>query len=316
MMSRVVTVTLNPALDKNTSVRQLVAERKLKCHPPRREPGGGGVNVARAIRRLDGEATALWSRGGASGEMFEQLLGEEEIPQRAIPIDEPTRENFIVYEETSQQQYRFGMPGPQLTQRDLARWLEAIDALDPPPDYLVASGSLPRGVPSDFYTTMRAHLPDACRFVVDSRGEALRAVAEAGVYLIKPNLRELEALVDEPSQNDVALRQRARAIIANGGAEVIVVSLGSAGALLVTAEQAEHLRSPTVPIRSKVGAGDSMLAGIVHSLAGGRSVRESVAYGVAAGAAAVMTPGTELCRLSDVERLHGQMAAETTFAKT
>jgi len=229
MMSRVVTVTLNPALDKNTSVRQLVAERKLKCDPPRREPGGGGVNVARAIRRLGGEATALWSRGAASGEMFEQLLGEEEIPQRAIPIDEPTRENFIVYEETSQQQYRFGMPGPQLTQRDLARWLEAIDALDPPPDYLVASGSLPRGVPSDFYTTMRAHLPDACRFVV---------------------------------------------------------------------------------------AGDSMLAGIVHSLAGGRSVRESVAYGVAAGAAAVMTPGTELCRLSDVERLHGQMAAETTFAKT
>jgi 6-phosphofructokinase 2 len=246
--------------------------------------------------------------------MFELLLGEEEIPQRAIPIDEPTRENFIVYEDTSQRQYRFGMPGPQLTQRDLARWLEAIDTLDPPPDYLVVSGSLPPGVPSDLYATMRATLPDACRFIVDSRGAALRAVVETGVYLIKPNLRELEALVDEPSQNDVALRQRARAIIANGGAEIVVVSLGSAGALLVTAEQTEHLRSPTVPIRSKVGAGDSMLAGIVHSLAAGRSVQESATYGVAAGAAAVMTPGTELCRPNDVETLHGQMLAEEPVA--
>jgi 6-phosphofructokinase 2 len=247
--------------------------------------------------------------------MFELLLGEEEIPQRAIRIDEPTRENFIVYEETSERQYRFGMPGPQLTHRDLARWLEAIDALDPPPDYLVASGSLPPGVPEDFYATMLAHLPYGCRFVVDSRGEALRAVVEAGVYLVKPNLRELETLVGELPQNDIAIRQCARAIIANGGAEVVVVSLGSAGALLVTADRTEHLHSPTVPIRSKVGAGDSMLAGIVHSLANGWSVKQSVAYGVAAGAAAVMTPGTELCRQGDVEMLHGQMVAEKTVAK-
>jgi 6-phosphofructokinase 2 len=314
-MSRVVTVTVNPALDKNTTVRQLVAERKIKCERPRREPGGGGVNVARAIRRLGGEATALWSRGGATGEMFEMLFGEEEIPQQPIPIDEPTRENFIVYEHTSERQYRFGMPGPHLTQRDLARWLEAIDTLDPPPDFVVASGSLPPGVPEDFYVTMQAHLPDACRFIVDSRGEALQAVIRTGVFLVKPNLRELEALVGELPQNDIAIRQRARAIIANGGAEVIVVSLGSAGALLVTADQTEHLRSPTVPIRSKVGAGDSMLAGIVHTLASGRSVQESVAYGVAAGAAAVMTSGTELCRQRDVQTLHGQMVAEKMVAK-
>jgi len=308
-MSRIVTVTINPALDKSTAVTQLVAGRKLLCRHPRREPGGGGVNVARAVRRLGGEATALWSRGGSTGQVVERLLAREGVPHRPIPIGGETRENFIVYEETSEQQYRLGMPGPDLDRRDLDRWIEAVDGLDPPPDYFIASGSLPPGVPPDWYGRMVENLPPSCRVIVDTKQEPLREAAARGIYLIKPNLRELAELAGERPREEQAIERQARALIDKGHVQVVVVSLGSAGAMLVTADAAEHLRSPAVPIRSKVGAGDSMLAGMVLSLARGSSVCQAAAYGVAAGAAAVMTPGTELCRREDVERIWSEMAA-------
>jgi len=308
-MSRIVTVTINPALDKSTAVKQLVAERKLFCRRPRVEPGGGGVNVARAIRRLGGKANALWSQGGPTGQVFERLLEDEGVRHHPIPIGGQTRENFIVYEQTSEQQYRFGMPGPDFDQRDLDRWLEAIDHLEPPPDYFIASGSLPPGTPMDFYGRMVDRLPRSCRVIVDTKQDPLREAAARGIYLIKPNLRELAELTGERPGDEQTIERQARALIDKGHLQVVVVSLGSAGAMLVTAEGAEHLRSPAVPIRSKVGAGDSMVAGIVVSLVRGRNICQAAAYGVAAGAAAVMTPGTELCRREDVDRIWREMTA-------
>jgi 6-phosphofructokinase 2 len=306
-MPEIVTITMNPALDKSTSVGQVVAERKLRCRQPRIEPGGGGINVARAIHRLGGQAMALWSRGDATGEFLERLLDEEGVRQRAIPIHGRTRENFTVYEEASEQQYRFGMPGPELDQDDLKRWTDAIERLDPPPAFFVASGSLPPKVPTDFYARIVDRLPTACRVIVDTKKEALWQAIERGVYLIKPNRGELEELTGQRADGEEAIERQAKLLVDSRKVQVVVVSLGADGALLVTADGIEHLRAPTVPIRSKVGAGDSMVAGIVVSLARGASIRQAAIYGVAAGAAAVTTPGSELCRHSDVERLFAEL---------
>ncbi len=309
-MPRVVTLTLNPAVDKSTSTAQLVAEDKLRCSRPALDPGGGGINVARAMRRLGVDATALWSCGGATGQTLAGLLDKEAVSHRPIRVEDATRENLTVQEESSGQQYRFTLPGPNLEAAEVDRWLEQVRGLDPPPDFLVASGSLPPGVSADFYARVARTAPAHCRVVIDTKGAALRSSLGDRTYLIKPNLRELGQLAGRPIDGDEEIVAAAREIVQRGDARVVVVSLGRAGAVMVAAEQAGHVRSPTVPIRSKVGAGDSMVGGIVASLARGEPLEQALRFGVAAGAAAVMTPGVELCRRDDTQRLFQQLARE------
>jgi 6-phosphofructokinase 2 len=307
-MSPIATLTLNPAVDKNTSVARVVDEEKLRCEAPRREPGGGGINVARVVERLGGDAHALYTAGGFPGQVLEELLAEEGIPQTAIPIDGETRENLIVSETTTDRQYRFGMPGAALGAGDLTACLDAFHALDPAPDYLVASGSLPPGLPDDAYATVaEAAHEQGARPVLDTSGAALREAAGAGWYLLKPNLRELQQLVGTALDTEPQRIDAARDVIDRGWCEVLVLSMGASGALLITATRAQHVRTPTVPINSRVGAGDSMVGGLVLGLARGLDLDDAVRFGVAAGAAAVMTPGTELCRRSDTESLYKQL---------
>ncbi len=307
-MKPIATLTVNPTIDQNTRVRQVVPERKLRCERPRREPGGGGVNVSRAIHRLGGDSTLLYLAGGLTGEMLESLLAEEGLTQMRIPIEGWTRENLIVLESISGQQFRFGMPGPDVCEVEWQRCLDALRALDPPPQYVVASGSLCPGMPADFYARVAEVASELnARLVVDTSGEALHEAVRAGVYLLKPNAGELAALVGREMTSEAEQLDAARALVRSGACEVLVISLGAGGALLVTSGGSEHLRTPTVPIRSKVGAGDSMVAGIVLGLARGLGLRDAVRLGVAAGAAAVMTDGTELCRRQDTERLYQGM---------
>jgi 6-phosphofructokinase 2 len=171
----------------------------------------------------------------------------------------------------------------------------------------VLSGSLPEGVGDDIYAKLAKQMPEECRVVVDTKGDVLARSLETPVYLIKPNVRELGQLVGRDIESDEEIVEVSRRLISDGKVQVVVTSLGSGGAMLVTADHTEQLRSPTVKIRSKVGAGDSMVAGIVLGLARGWSVRDAVRLGIAAGAAAVMTEGTELCRRADVERLYEHM---------
>jgi 6-phosphofructokinase 2 len=185
-----------------------------------------------------------------------------------------------------------------------------LSAVDPAPAYLVASGSLPPGVPTDFYARVaRIGKERGAKVIVDVSGEALKRALAEGVYLIKPNVREFRELVGKDIKEEAQIKAEARKMIGSGRCELLVISLGAAGALMVTEEITERILPLTVPIVSKVGAGDSMVAGIVLSLARGRSPGESVIFGVAAGAAAVMTPGTELCRREDAERLFESMVA-------
>lgn len=306
----ILTITVNPAVDANTEVSQVVADRKLRCDSPRHEPGGGGINVSRAIGRLGGSSTALYTSGGPAGMQLEGLLDSEGIDHHAFETEGHTRVNFTVRETSSDRQFRFGMPGPTLREQEWTGFLDCVRERLPAKGFVVASGSLAPGVPHDFYARIARMLKEGgSRFILDTSGEPLVRAAEEGVYLLKPNMREFQELVQREIADEREQERQARILVQRGSCEVLVLSLGSAGVLLATEEDATRLRAPTVPIRSKVGAGDSTVAGLVLGLYRGMTLYDSARLGIAAGAAAVMTPGTELCRGDDAQRLFKQLRA-------
>jgi 6-phosphofructokinase 2 len=307
-VASIATLTMNPALDESTSVPYVLPDRKLRCRAPTYEPGGGGINVARAIRKLGGDALACFPVSGPAGALLESLLEAEGVRHTAIPVAGWTRENVNVLEEVSGRQFRFCMPGPTLGAGEWPRFLEWIERLRPAPDFLVASGSLPPGVPLDFYARVaRLARLGGSRLVLDTSGEPLARAVEEGVYLLKPSLHELQALTGEQDVDEAQLGSLAAAVVKRGWCEVLVLSLGAGGALWATASERERLAAPAVRVRSSVGAGDSLVGAVVLSLARGRGLAEAVRFGVAAGAAAVLNPGTALCRREDVERLYPQV---------
>lgn len=303
-MARIITITFNPVIDKSTTIPALIPDKKLRCTSPKFEPGGGGINVARAIKKLGGEATAIYLAGGYTGVFLNELLKREGVLTRPIEINRHTRENLIVLDCSTNQQYRFGMPGPEIEERE---WQACLQALEEQPDveFIVASGSLPKGVPIDIYARI-ASIAKAkgAKLVVDTSGEALQKAAQEGVYLLKPNLSELSSLVGKDEIHAELVDEVAKEIIERGECEVVITSLGPAGALLVTKEEVMTITTPVVKRQSTVGAGDSMVAGIVLCLSRGWDIKEAAKYGVAAGTAATMNPGTELCHRDDVEKLY------------
>lgn len=308
-MAAIVTLTFSPTLDLATATSHVVSDAKLRCDRPRVDPGGGGVNVARAAQRLGAEVQAVLPVGGPAGQCLRELLADEEVPVTIVESQVDTRESWTVTETGSGAQYRFVFPGPALAPDEVDRCLAA--AVDGAEDLLVVSGSLPPGAPPDLVARVVEQARGAgLRTVVDTSGPALRAALDAGAWLVKPNLRELAAVAGQTLDDDGAIVAAARDQL-DGGTEVVVVSLGAGGALLVTADDTQHVRSPTVPVRSRVGAGDSTVAGIVTALARGDDALTALRWGVAAGAAAVMTPGSELCHRDDVERLVSQIPVAT-----
>jgi 6-phosphofructokinase 2 len=306
-MNSIVTVTLNPALDKSCSVDHVVAERKLRCSEPSFDAGGGGLNVARAAHELGARVTAVFTSGGHTGHLLEKRVEDSGVTCRPVPVAARTRDNLGVYEESSGRQYRFGMPGAPLDKSELDACMGAIRELAPDTAYLVLSGSLPPGAGADAYARIARAVDGRCRVLVDTSGEAIVRVLEAPVFLIKPNVRELGNIAGRELEGDADVEAVSRDLIDEHDVEAVVTSLGSGGAVLVTADGCERVRAPTVKIRSKIGAGDSTVAGIVVGLSRGLGVSRAVSYGVAAGSAAVKTSGTQLCRRADVERLFEQM---------
>lgn len=309
MLMSIVTITLSPAVDVNTAAAVVEPEAKIRCSAPTLEPGGGGVNVARAIHKLGGAATAVIVAGGHTGRLLTDLVEAEGI--RCVPVESgaEARENLNVYEEKSGLQYRFVMPGPTLDADAARKVIDAIRTLEPKPAFVVASGSLPPGLEDDFYATLRdAVVAAGARLILDTSGNALRQALGPGVFLAKPNIREFRDLVGDDATGE-RLTRAAVEMIRAGKAEALLISLGAAGALFADSNGARRMVAPTVPIQSKVGAGDSTVAGLVLALARGMSLEDAARFGVAAGAAAVMTPGTELCRREDAERLFGEMKA-------
>lgn len=307
-MTRILTLTMNPALDVFTSIDQVIPAHKLRCAPSIRHPGGGGINVARVLHRLGADCEALYLAGGANGQVLRQLLDHEQLRQQVIDIAADTRESFSVHETSSGQDYRFVLPGPTLQRHEWEACLACIAALEVPPRYLVASGGLPPGVPTDFYARVaKLALERGSRLVLDTAGAPLAAALEVGVYLVKPSLRELRDLSGLPLTNEGEWREAARRLVRSGQARIVALSLGEGGALLVSADTA--LRSPgvRVPVASTIGAGDSLLGGLLWALDRGQAPAEALRCGMAAGAAALLSAGTALCDPADVRRLRDQV---------
>lgn len=310
-MTRVVTFTPNPAIDVSTSVAKLEPTRKLRCAPARRDPGGGGINAARVIDRLGGDVTAVYPVGGATGALLRKLVDREGLRSVTVAVGEETREDFTVVEEGTGAQYRFVMPGPQLAAGEWQDCLDALAAVAKGAGFVVASGSLPVGVPEDFYArAARVAAGLGARFILDSSGPPLAAAMSEPVYLVKPNLGELSRLTGAALPDDEACVTAARSLVMSGKTEIVALTLGHRGALLVTAGAA--LRAPPIPVKvvSAVGAGDSFLGAMVWSLARGDSLRDAFKYGVAAGSAAVLAAGTELCRREDVHAIYAKAHVE------
>ncbi len=309
-MSGIVTLTMNPSIDTSCSIARVTAERKLRCSSPRHEPGGGGINVSRAAKKLGGDSLALFPSGRIFGEMIVSLLGQEGVSCRKRDIAGETRENFIVLEESSGNQFRFGMPGPFIREEEWQSMLRLLDTLAPAPQYIVGSGSLPPGVPADFYALLAKKAAAlSAKLIVDTSGEALKQAVRLPIFLIKPNRRELCMLTSRDAGKEGSVEAMARDIVNEGRCENVVVSLGAEGALLVRRDMRLYVRAPRVRIVSKVGAGDSMVAGIVACLSRGCRIEEAVKYGVAAGTSAVTTPGSELCRKETTEELYERIRA-------
>ncbi len=309
-MQKIITLTLNPALDKSIAVAKLVPDKKLTCSDAKVEPGGGGINVSRAIKHLGGESEAIFLTGGYTGKQFEALMQLEQIAIHPIYIQGDLRENFVVFDASAQQQFRFGMQGPEIAEPEWQQVLDYLDTMDEVA-YIIASGSLPPGVPADFFGRLAiiARKKNA-RLVVDTSGEALKHAVKEGLFLIKPNLGELSNLYGKENLAKDEILHAARTIINNGGCEIMVVSMGAEGAILVSKENYFRVVPPKVAMKSTVGAGDSMVGAMMLALCENRSLLDTLYYGVAAGTAATMNAGTALCKKEDVERLFEEMKQE------
>lgn len=298
----IVTLTVNPALDKSAHFKGLVPEQKIRCDEPRFDAGGGGINVSKAISRLDGTSLAVFTSGGPTGKMLEELVSKESIEYEAIAIQSWTRESFVAVDDNTNLQYRFSFKGAEITELEKDKIIQTIQNLKS--KYLVISGGLNEGLPSDFYQVF-ASIAKASnsKLIVDTSGEALKKVLETGVYMIKPNVGELAKLIGVETLEIEEVNEAAKQIIAKGGAEIVVVSLGPQGAVLVTKDFYEFVPAPNVVKKSTVGAGDSMVGGMVWALSQNKSLKEVIRWGVACGSAATMNEGTQLFKFEDAKRL-------------
>jgi len=305
----IVTLTMNPALDITTDTDRVIHTDKMRCGLPRYDPGGGGINVARIAHVLGASVSALFPAGGHAGDKVTDLVADSGVPARRITVAHSTRESFTVDERRTGKQYRFVLPGPQLTDAEQTECLETLGAAADSADFVVASGSLPPGVPADFYQ----RVADICRergalLILDTSGAGLRHIS-SDVFLLKPSVRELRECVGRELISESEQLVAAHELIDRGCAQFVVVSLGSEGALLATPHGSQRYSAVAVPPGSGVGAGDAMTAGITVGLSRGWQLDKAVRLGISAGAAMLLTPGTAPCTREDAERLF-EMVAE------
>ena len=307
-MYTIATLTLNPALDLSYEVDRVIDTHKMRASGEHYSPGGGGINVARVFVRFGGQARCHYLSGGPIGEAYDNLVDLHQLVRRRIAIAGNTRASTTILERTSGREFRFVPEGPEVAEEE---WQGLLDGLSEAEcDFVVASGSLPKGVPDDFYARA-AKVAAECgaRFVLDTSGRALAAgLADGGVFLFKPSLGELGQLAGSELESVEDATAAAMEIVENGRAEHVAVTLGHRGAVL--ANRGGTTYQPAIPIKahSSVGAGDSFLATMVYRLCAGDPPEEAFRHGVAAGAAAVLTPGTDMCRVEDVERLYGRLS--------
>lgn len=305
----IATLTLNPALDVTTCTEKVRPHHKLRCSAPRFDPGGGGINVARVVTHLGGQATAIFPNGGPAGAMIVKLLEDRKIPILPVPIAGAVRESFTVDEGRPGDQYRFVLPGPELRDDELTALVDALFGVAEV-SHIVVSGSLPPGCDP----AILKRIAERCRaagvkLVIDTSGPALAACQSTGAWLIKPSLREAADLLGREIAGEADEAAAAKELRDRGFAEWVVVSLAERGALLVGRDKELRVAAVPVEARGTVGAGDSMVAAITLAASQGKGIEDALRYGIAASAATLMTPATETVAREDVERLYAGMAS-------
>jgi 6-phosphofructokinase 2 len=308
-MKPIVTLTVNPAIDVSYVADEVIPMRKVRTRDERYDPGGGGLNVARVIHELGGEAVAFYMAGGYTGGALEGLIERSGITAVRVPIAGLTRVSHTVSETSSGQEFRFTPEGPEVSEPEWRHCLEVLSVIEG--NYFVLSGSLARGMPVDFYARVARLVREGRgRVVLDTSGSALHWALETGVYLVKPSRRELEHLLGRKAQGPEGEEALVREVIERGRAEIVALTLGAAGAVLATKDLTLRLPSPQIETKSAVGAGDSFVGAMTLALAQGRGVAEAFAQGIAAGAATAMRTGTELCRRDDVAALYAEVSGQ------
>lgn len=300
---------MNPSLDLYGTTDHLVEDAKTRCREVGREPGGGGINVARNLHVLGNCVHAVFPGGGHGGDMIESMLRSESISYERIPVNNPTRQNLALTETSTGRMFHFVFPGEEISEREWRACQSAIRHVSNNTRYLVLSGSLPSGAPDDFHARLASEASTrSIRVILDTSGRALGPALDAGVYLAKLNRKELAQLGysgDWQPESQLALMSE---LVQKGAAELLVVTQGDKGALMATADgQQLQAIPPPVKVVNHVGAGDSFVSMMVHSLNQGRSEADALGYGVAGAAAAISTPGTRIPDQTRIDELFAQV---------
>lgn len=284
-------------------IDKLVKDDAIRVREIRRFPGGKGINVSRAVKELGGETVAFSVAGGCGGYMLKSLMADQGIFFQAIEAPQETRINVIVTDRSDRTQTRMSAEGPRMELKEADEFFKKILSCVPLPEWWVLGGSLPPGVPNDFYTRLITLLQkQGAKCVLDADDEPLRLGIQSKPYLIKPNEYEMERLAGRQLASEASLVEAAMEIVEDG-IKMVVVTLGKKGALVVTRERIYQATSPQIEVKSKVGAGDSFLAGFVTGLSRNYSLEETLRFAMACGTAAVMNDGTAICKNVDVEKL-------------
>lgn len=305
MAKRVLTITMNPAIDVNTEADEVLTNQKVRCEKPDYDPGGGGINVARVLKRLGVEVDAFYLAGGLTGNFLEYLLEEESVSGERMKITEFTRENTSIIDKKSGEQYRFVLPGPSILEEE---WNQAFDRINEKIseyDIVVGSGSLPPGVPIDFYARLGKLVLDKGKmYVLDTSGDFLVEGVKNGASFIKPNQEEFEDLKKQTdaSSNDEVIQK-----LFDLGIENIIHTEGKYGTKLINRDGVKEFKPPEIEVNSSIGAGDSFVGGLVAGLVNGNNSGEAVCYGISTAASTLKSPGTDLCELDDVQSIHAQL---------
>ncbi|WP_415183900.1 1-phosphofructokinase family hexose kinase [Phaeovulum sp.] len=309
-MTAILTITLNPTVDISTQTDMVKPNQKLRCTRPKSDPGGGGINVSRAITLLGGHSTAFVAVGGPVGDKVIHLLTKAGIGLSPFPAPGETRQSFSVIDDSTGQQYRFVLPGPLWPAHSVTDALSRIARAAPRGGLVVLSGSQPPGVPVDFPARLSDRITRThARLILDTSGKPLHHLCSAGArpaHVLRMDEVEAEGLANAPLTTRDASASFAQSLVHRGLAQTVIVARGADGSVMATADQRWHCAGANVPVVSKVGAGDSFVGAFTLALSRDHALPRALQLGVAAASAAVMTEATQLCRPSDVRRLTPQ----------
>lgn len=292
------TVTLNPAVDRELTIKDFAYDTVLRASDSRVDLGGKGFNVSRMLRNLETESVAMGFVGGKSGEMLEEGLNALGIRTDFVWVDGETRTNTVVIDENHDKYLKVNESGKPVSEEKVTELIAKIMEVAQEGDWWVFAGSLPPNVPTNIYATLIEIVQSVGGFaILDASKGALGLGCEANPFLVKPNDVEIEALTEEP---DLEIGAN---ILLGRGVKNVVVSRGAEGALLMNKNGTEHVPSHKIVQKNPIGAGDSMVGGLVYGLSNGLPVVEALSWGIACGAATASKEGTTLGTKAEVEAL-------------